>query len=121
MRKDPVGRLERRCLEAFAEEWQRWMKETLADILDPSVMANFMKTLGVDPLGPGGTVPGQSGFDAYRILGLDSSASDEQVKKRYHDLLHRLHPDTSGTPATGFLFEMVVAAFETIKRERGWT
>ena len=42
------------------------------------------------------------------------------MKKRYRELLRKLHPDTSGTPGTGFLLQMVMAAYEMIKRERGW-
>ncbi|RLC91403.1 MAG: hypothetical protein DRI39_10445 [Chloroflexi bacterium] len=65
------------------------------------------------------TLP-QSGLDPYRILGLDRSASDEEIKKRYRELLHKLHPDTAGVEGTGFLLQMVLTAYETIKRERGW-
>ena len=42
------------------------------------------------------------------------------MKKRYRELLRKLHPDTSGTPGTSFLLQMVMAAYEMIKRERGW-
>ena len=31
---------------------------------------------------------------AYRILGLPISADRAQIKKTYHQLLHRIHPDT---------------------------
>ena len=62
----------------------------------------------------------QPGLDPYRVIGLDKSASDEEVKKRYRELLRKLQPDTSGTPGTSFLLQMVMAAFEIIKRERGW-
>jgi len=62
----------------------------------------------------------QSGLDPNRILGLDKSASDDDVKKRYHALHRKLHPNTSRTPGTSFLFQMVMVAFETVKRERRW-
>jgi hypothetical protein len=35
----------------------------------------------------------QAAFDPYQVLGLDQSASDEEVKKRYRELLFKLHPD----------------------------
>jgi hypothetical protein len=31
--------------------------------------------------------------ESYRILGLDDGASDEEVRKRYHELARRRHPD----------------------------
>ena len=31
---------------------------------------------------------------AYRILGLPVTADRTQIKKIYHQLLHRIHPDT---------------------------
>jgi DnaJ-domain-containing protein 1 len=120
MKENPVVRIQRRWLEVFIEEWQRWLNEVVADTFNPSIVTEFMKGLGVDPSRFSGISQQPGCFDAYRILGLDPSAGDDEIKKRYHDLVRRLHPDTSGTPATGFLFQMVVAAFETIKRERGW-
>jgi len=55
------------------------------------------------------------------VLGLDKSATDEDIKKRYHELLKKLHPDTAGVEGTSFLLQMVMAAYEIIKRERGWS
>jgi DnaJ like chaperone protein len=51
---------------------------------------------------------------------LDKSASDEEVKDAYRELVNKYHPDKSGTPKTKFAFQMVIAAYELIKRERGW-
>lgn len=56
---------------------------------------------------------------AYRMLGLEQSASDEEVKKRFRDLAKRLHPDTGGRE-TEHLFKLVQAAYEQISKERGW-
>ncbi|MBT9143527.1 MAG: Chaperone protein DnaJ [Syntrophomonadaceae bacterium] len=62
--------------------------------------------------------PGQ--MDAsYHMLGLEKSATDEEVKKRYRDLARRLHPDTAGKE-TEHLFKLIQAAYEQIKGERGW-
>ena len=53
-------------------------------------------------------------------MGLDKSASEEEVKKRYRELLRKLHPDTAGVEGTAFLLQMVLAAYEMIRQERGW-
>ena len=72
------------------------------------------------------TVHGGSGqaqryvLDPYQVIGLEKSALDEQVKKRYRELAMKLHPDTAGIEGTGFLFRLVTAAYQQISRERGW-
>jgi len=52
------------------------------------------------------------------MLGLEESASDGEVRKRYLDPAKRLHPDTAGKE-TEHLFKLVQAAYEQIKQERG--
>ncbi|MFC1910281.1 J domain-containing protein [Chloroflexota bacterium] len=59
-------------------------------------------------------------IDPYKIIGLEQSASDEEVKKRYLELAHILHPDKSGTPATAHFFQLVKEAFRMIEHERNW-
>ena len=63
---------------------------------------------------------GKAGIDPYRILGLEKTAADDQVKKRYRELMVKLHPDTAGVQGTEFLFQLVLAAYQQISRERGW-
>ncbi|HID63162.1 MAG TPA: J domain-containing protein [Anaerolineae bacterium] len=80
----------------------------------------MLKMMGLDmsQLWPAvGQVPG---LDPYRILGLEKSATDEEVRKRYHELVRKLHPDTGGTEGTTFLLQLVLAAYEAIRRERQW-
>jgi len=78
--------------------------------------------MGIDLSGLSGMMSQSkvAGFDPYQIMGLDKSASDEEIKKRYHELLKRLHPDTAGIEGTSFLLQLVLTAYELIKRERGW-
>ncbi len=119
--ENPMLRIQQRWLEVFIEEWQRWLNAVLADAFNPAVLMQFMKSMDIDMSQLAGMVGQlQMGFDPYRILGLDKSASDEEVKKRYHELLRKLHPDTAGVEGTVFLLQMVLAAFELIKKERNW-
>ena len=111
----------------FQEEMQGWVNDLLKDALDPGRIMHFARSMGIDMsqfsqmfgrMAQTGTMP--QGFDPYQVLGLDKSASDEEVKQIYRVLIFKLHPDQSGTPGTIFLFNMVLAAFEMIKRMRGW-
>lgn len=56
---------------------------------------------------------------AYSMLGLEDTASDEEIKKRYRDLAKRLHPDVAGKE-TEHLFKLVQMAYEQISGNRGW-
>ena len=107
-------------MASVMEELLGAMNDMLCGVLDPATIMQLMRSYGIDVSQLSGMVGQQPGLDPYRVMGLDRSASDEAVKKRYHELLRKLHPDTSGTPATSFLLQMVMAAFEIIKRERGW-
>ena len=104
----------------FQEEMQGFMNDLLKDALDPRKLMAFIRSMGIDMSRLPGMVGQQPGFDPYRILGLEKSASDEEVKKRYRILVHRLHPDTAGFEGTTFLLQMVLVAYNTIERERGW-
>lgn len=96
------------------------LDELMKDTLDPAKLAELMKRMGIDASQLSGMMGQVPGFDPYRILGLDKSASDDEVKKRYRELLHVLHPDKSGTPGTGHFFQLVTAAYEAIRKARGW-
>lgn len=60
----------------------------------------------------------QPGAQAYAILGLDPTATDEEVRARYRELAKRLHPDVAGK-ATEHLFRLVQMAYEQVAKERG--
>ena len=113
-----------RTQKGMAEGMQQTVRETLDELtkaaLDPAKLAEMLKSVGVDPSQFSGMGKGVPGFDPYVILGLDKSASDETVKKRYREFVRRLHPDTAGFEGTSFLLQIVMAAYETIRRERGW-
>jgi DnaJ-domain-containing protein 1 len=125
--KNPIERIMAKSLQAMLktleEELGKLVNQLLQDVISPEMIADMLKKIGgagIDFSRLAGMVGQHPGFDAYRILGLDKSASDEEVKKRYHDLVRKLHPDTAGVQGTEFLFQMVTAAYELIKKERRW-
>lgn len=111
MTQDRIARMYQRIFGVIQEETQGFMNDQLTGL---------MKSLGIDSSQLRGMAVGQTSFDPYRILGLDKSASDDEVKKRYHELLRKLHPDTGGVEGTTFLLQMVLGAYEMIKQERRW-
>ena len=114
-------------VEAMQEELGRMSQQLIQGILTPDTLSSLMGmmqqslgSMGFD-MGKLSSLLGlQPGLDPYKILGLEKSASDDEVKKRYKQLVHILHPDKSRTSGTSFFFQMVVAAYEVIKKERGW-
>ncbi len=90
---------------------QGWMNDQLATLV---------KSLELGLSQFQGIATQHKSFDPYRALGLERSARDEEIKKRYRELLHKLHPDTAGIEGTAFLLQMVLVAYEMIKEERRW-
>jgi DnaJ-domain-containing protein 1 len=114
-------------IEVLQEELGRMSQQLVQGVLTPDMVASVMcimqgamGTIGFDMGKISGMLGQQPGVDPYRVLGLERSASDEEVKKRYRELVHVLHPDKSGTPGTVTFFQMVQAAFQSISKERGW-
>jgi len=120
MSEDRVTRMQRRIWEIIQQEIQGWINDLMRGMLDPSKIVAFAGAMGIDMSQLSGMIGKQPGFDPYQILGLERSASDEEVKRRYRELVRRLHPDTAGTEGTVFLLQMVLAAYEMIRKERGW-
>lgn len=62
---------------------------------------------------------------AYKILGIDPSATDEEVKRAYREMAKKNHPDLVGNlgdevrQAAEKKFQEINAAYETIKKQRG--
>lgn len=63
--------------------------------------------------------------NAYTILGIDPSASDEEVKKAYREMAKKNHPDLVSNlgeevrQAAEKKFQEINEAYETIKKQRG--
>ncbi len=62
---------------------------------------------------------------AYRILGVDPSASDEEIKKAYRRMAVKYHPDKVSYLGEDYMkaakekFQKIQEAYEQIRRERG--
>lgn len=123
MRKDKAGeqyfRLEWRVLEAV-HELNAFLNELLRDALSPEELVRLAAGVAFDPSLMRRIAGEEAQLDPYRVLGLEKTASDEEVKKRYRELVHKLHPDTAGVQGTEFLLGVVMAAYRQISRQRGW-
>lgn len=98
---------------------QEGIQEWLSDSIDlPSLlkMVEGMRLPNIMGI-VRGNIPG---FDPYKVLGLDKTATDEEVKQRYRSLMFKLHPDTSGVKGTEFITQIIIMAYEIIGKEKGW-
>ena len=121
MDDDIVKRLreQERILGEMRDNVLGWMDALLRDAFNPEAFLRYAAGMGID-LSQVPDLVGRNNGDPYRVLGLDKTATDEEVKKRYRDLLIKLHPDTAGVRGTDFLLQMMIAAYQQIARERGW-
>ncbi len=106
--------------QELAAGMSQYVDALMKDTFDPEKFMDFIRRSGVSFTGLGVAVPQQTAFDSYKVLGLDKSASDEEIKMRYRQMLRKLHPDTAGVEGTDMLFQIIMTAYEAIKRERGW-
>ena len=115
-----LEQLQKTILRSLSEEMQDWMQKLLSGAFTPASLFYLAESLGINLSGVPGPLVQQNGFDPYRVLGLERTDKDEKVKQRYRELLMKLHPDTAGVEGTGFLLQVVLAAYKQISKERGW-
>jgi len=122
MQEDIVKLLreQERILGEIRSNVHRWMDELLRDAFNPESFLRLVASMGLDLSRIPDMVGQQGGFDPYLVLGLEKMATDKEVKKRYRELLVKLHPDTAGVKGTDFLLQMMIAAYQQIAKERGW-
>ena len=121
--QEDLSQIQQRMLDIMADLvkcTEKWVNDLLKDALQPEVLLRFIRETGLDISAIPSLMSRQTQIDPYRILGLDKTDADEAVKKRFRELVHRLHPDTAGFEGTSFLLQTVLAAYEMIKKERGW-
>ena len=121
--EDDIVRLMREQEKILGEmrgHLHRWMDELLRDAFNPESFLRLIASMGMDLSQIPNLVGRSDGFDPYRVLGLEKTATDGEVKKRYRELLVKLHPDTAGVRGTDFLLQMMIAAYQQIAKERGW-
>jgi len=99
---------------------QEGMQGWISDSIDLSSLLKMVEGMGLPNIMSiaRGNIPG---FDPYKVLGLEKTATDEEVKQRYRSLMFKLHPDTSGVRGTEFIVQMITMAYEMIEKERGWS
>ncbi|MFC1874629.1 J domain-containing protein [Chloroflexota bacterium] len=122
MEEDFVKRLreQERILGEMRDNVLGWMDDLLRNAFDAESFLRYIASMGIDLSQVPNLVGRGDGFDPYRVLGLERTATDGEVKKRYRELLIKLHPDTAGVRGTDFLLQMMIAAYRQIAKERGW-
>lgn len=98
---------------------QEGMQEWLTDSIDLTSLLKMVEGMGIPNI-MGMVGAPMPGMDYYKILGLEKTATDKEVKERYRSLIFKLHPDQSEVKGTEFLYQMVIIAYEMIEKERGW-
>ncbi|MDD5511458.1 MAG: J domain-containing protein [Dehalococcoidales bacterium] len=114
-----LGRLGKEWPAELQKAMGEYAETLMNEAIDPRRFMEFLRGSGESFTGFPGTPNGEVRCDPYVILGLERTATDEEIKKRYHNLVHKLHPDTAGVEGTERLFQLVLAAYEAIRRERG--
>ena len=110
----------KRMQQDLANELQVFICELFASAADPATVMSFVQRLGMDISAGRPLSPQQPPNDPYRVLGCDLATPQEQVRRRYLDLLRKLHPDTAGIKGTEYLTQLVTEAFKKISVERRW-
>ncbi len=113
-------REQERILGEMRSNMHRWMDELLRDAFDPESFIRYIASLGIDLSQVPKLLGQRDDLDPYRVLGLEKTATDEEVRKRYRELLIKLHPDTAGVRGTDFLLQIMIAAYQQIAKERRW-
>ena len=122
MEEDLLKRLreQERILGEMRDNTKSYMDDLLRNALNPESFLRYVAGMGID-LSQILNLAGQhDSLNPYDILGLKKTASDEEVKKRYREMLFKFHPDTAGVEGTGHLCQKIIEAYQQIVKERRW-
>lgn len=97
-----------------------WMDEMLRTAFNPESFLRLAAQMGIELSQIPNLTMRDEKSNLYRVLGLENTATDAEVKTRYRELLLKLHPDTAGIDGTEFLLQVVIAAYQKIAEERGY-
>lgn len=103
-------------IDAAMLHLQQGMQNYLTNSIDLPRLLNIIQEMGIPNIMKimGTSTPG---MDYYKILGLDKTASNNEVKERYRVIMSKLHPDKAGDEMT-FLASLVNTAYKIICKER---
>jgi len=96
---------------------QQGMEEYLNNAIDLPKLLKMIQEMGISGMMGMGTTP-IPGMDYYKVLGLDKTSSNAQIKERYRNIVAKLHPDIAGEEMT-FITALVNTAYSIICKERG--
>ena len=113
--EERLRRSQREVTDAANAVMSQWLSQLLRGIVDDPLMSQLWSAIKM-----GNRERPQFVVDPYRVLGLEKTATDDQVKRRYRELARCFHPDTATVQGTGFFFLQVQAAYEAIRQEREW-
>jgi len=115
-----LQQMQEQLLSLIREQLQWLLAKLLADAFDKDSLLRFISSMGVDLSQLSNLDSQRGGLDPYQLMGLEKTAPDREVKKRYREFLMKLHPDTAGIKGTDRLFNMIQDAYRKIAKERGW-
>ena len=92
-----------------------WFNQILVGMCNDPAMKDLWAAMKA-----GGQDACHTGLDPYLIMGLEKTATSDQVRSRYRELAIILHPDTARGKGTVHLFKLVTVAYQQINREKGW-